>query len=65
MDTYDPAIPLIGEAVTGLTADKAFWAPSSSQLTLVKGTTILTIVAASADSKALAIRAGGIFLTNL
>jgi hypothetical protein len=69
VDTYDPAVPLIGETVTGLSADKAMWAPSSSQLDVVKGTTILTIIAASADpsegSKALAIRAGGMFLASL
>lgn len=69
VDTYDPTLALYGEAVTGLAADQAFWAPSSSQLILVKGNVMLTIVAMSADpaegSKALAIRAAGLVLANL
>jgi hypothetical protein len=69
VDTYDAKIALYGEPVTGLSADKAIWAQSSSQLILVKGTVILTIITMSADpaegSKALAIRAGGIVLANL
>jgi hypothetical protein len=69
VDTYDPAIAIYGDAVTGLSADQALWAPSSSQLILVKGNLVLTIIAMSADpaegSKALAIRAGGMVLANL
>jgi len=69
VDTYDPKIALYGEPVTGLSADKAIWAQSSSQLILVKGNLILTIVTMSANpaeaNKALAIRAGGMVLANL
>ncbi len=69
VDTYDPTLALYGEPVAGLSADKALWAGSSSQLILVKATTILTIITMSADpaedSKALAIRAGGMVLASL
>ena len=69
VDTYDPKIALYGEPVTGLAADKAIWAQSSSQLILVKGNLILTVITMSANpaegSKALAIRAAGMVLANL
>ncbi len=51
VDTYDPTLLLYGIKITDTSADLALWASSSSQLVVVEGDVIFTIIVMPASGE--------------